>query len=1233
MTLRYSQKTGDLKGDATVWNTAKDGSGADLVPVIGDWGIVQTGHVITQQDHGFFPHMMVEVGGTFDQNGKNLLRYGSFIKNGTYISGGGLTRIRDDGIIRGMSEDEPFAALEICPGLNTTGGDYTKVTNEGTSKLHCMAGLKAEGNLTSQDHGVNTTPAATSRISVPDHANFRPEFEEAFSIFTRVRFDSIPALVEQHLVHHMDAVTDTDGYKIVYDPADDKLKFITERIGTEVEASYLWTPTIGVTYNIVATRKDNGILYLYIDHDLVATSSTFDTGVLGSTENFIIGGDYSLGHPLEGVTYETRYWDGYQLTQSDISGLLEGVTPGTAPEMNLQMNEGTGATVEDSQNSHDGTIENSATWEDPFEWRVFGTFVMSPTSTVIISSGEADVILYHGDLTVHAEHIAVYTKRAGGTGTVSGLVRSSSYHTTVETYTIDADALVDDNIAGVEIQRNINKSAQCDVSLECTPKVRDYILGTDKIEIEYEGETLFQGIVRERKVSHDVAVLTALDALYDLRKQQTQRTIHGTLIQWWVAVVDRANKHIALAGNSKWVSDFFFPVIDIVYLNTLAKQLDDSLSGTLSKRVGAADPGTMQEEYVSQPFSSRGGDILRIAAHLYNGGEMSAQDILKWAIWDLDASSPNYDTEIATGTLDTSAIAPGEGAWVVFDVITALGRIKCPNRCKLILGGEAATHFGGNTNYMEWTATYISVNHQDSAKELVTTTGQSPTEANLTQININDDVGERSGIQMCHEIETENDWWVKKKPEMFDYSGHDVGHIKWGNTTIAPPSFANETRKKTSTEWEIARVSAWLDGNTIDDFIKQMVNEWGRYWIDKITVDVENTQEAPYILIEGSVGDALNRLIEAWGGEYWLDPSTNDEFVAAGIKAISDWSSYSADEKTERTILFSPDATGWDNIDKYRIGRLVSESYTETSKYLSRQIVYDQDQNLSPILTDYSESEPFLPEVSDQSGSISGLFGLGSDVLDEKTETLKDVKMNIVDIALTAGNVLKNTNNLIKAVDSRNGLSNILILSGLGQRYGGGGWTQKVDMTNVSTYKSALETLWWAPFFKPYRTYDLDQLPTIGDINLSSDFIHSLEVNDLTYSDGDDDYWILLGGDNTGPTTKTMQESDASQQLICLAERVLQGAYGYVVALFTEQNLLGEWDDVFDIKEVGLYKGSSKPAYGATLDARKVLEVPGVGDEGYASALTTAGALYRSPVKFLRNSQFTVTFGHTSSGS
>ena len=207
-------------------------------------------------------------------------------------------------------------------------------------------------------------------------------------------------------------------------------------------------------------------------------------------------------------------------------------------------------------------------------------------------------------------------------------------------------------------------------------------------------------------------------------------------------------------------------------------------------------------------------------------------------------------------------------------------------------------------------------------------------------------------------------------------------------------------------------------------------------------------------------------------------------------------------------------------------------------------------------------------------------------------------------------------------------------MSGVGQKYGGGGWVQSFDLSNISSYRSPIDAAFLLSPYKqlPYE-YDINNLPLTGNINLSDGFDHSLEVNDLDYSDGDDDYWLLLGGSDVDPNSDIMQETDASQQLICKAQRIKQGDYGYVIALFTEQNILGEWNDTFLIKEIGLYKGSAKPAYGATLETRKVIEVPNVVDEGYVVDLITPPSLYRAPVKFLRNSQFTVTFGHTSSGT
>ncbi len=1221
MTLRYSQKTGDLKGDATVWNTARNGSGSDQVPAIGDWGIIQTGHTITQQDNGFFPHMMIEVGGTFDQAGYQLLRYGSFLKNGTYICGGGFTRFMADGIIRGMSEGEPFFHYEVAPGV--------VITNEGGSKLESQTDVRIEGTLYSQDHGVDCTPAAQSRVSVPDHANLEPEFEEAFSIYARVRFDTIPAVTFQKIVRKMDAVTDTEGYKIEYDPVAGRLRFLTNRIGTDVSASHVWTPELGVTYSIVGTRATNGILRLYIDHDLVDTSSTFDTGVLSNSQPFFIGND-GLSHPFEGTIYEVQYWDGYQLTQSDVTNLLEGTDPGTAPELNLQMNEGTG-TAEDSANSHDGTLENSAAWEDPYDWRVRGSLVTTPISTVEISSGEADVILYHGEFTVHDEHIAVYRKRAGGTGTLTGLIRSSSYHTTEETYTVDSDAIVDDNINSIEIQRNTNKTAQCDIMLENTPKVSDYILGTDKLIVDYDGETIFKGTIQDRSGTQEVANLTAMDNIYDLRKRKTLRTLYGNLSQWIVSRVSQTNKLIRFPSGV-----FFYPIIDCTFLDTYAKQLDTSLQSTLRKRVGSSETGggPTTEEYVSQPYSSLGGDILRFAVYLYNNNEMSPRDGIRWAIWDMDPESLNYNTEIVTGTLDVSSITPGTGDWITYNVIANHGRIPSPLKCKLILGGEAVGHWPDTTDYMEWVATYIALNSSSSASELVTTTGQIPIESNLTQININDDQGERSGIMMCFEIENENDWRVKVDPAKLGHDGSlDLSY--GGDTGVPEPSFANITRQATSILWDIARLTAWYkDNSTVNNYVEWIVNEWGRYWFDVIDVSaLLPNVHVPFLLIEGSVGLALEKFIETWGGEYWHDPVGNDTFKCYLKKQVSSWSSYSEIEQTERTIMYAADTTGWDNIDKYRVGRLISGNFGETAKYKAQQLIYEQKSNLIPTYTDYAESEPFLADIQTKDNNLSELLDYGEDVITEMKENLKDVRMSLDRISFTPAETLISTNELIKAVDSRNRLSDILRLSGVNQVYAGGGWTQKFNLSSPSKYVNPQDEYWWVEFFRGEQAYERDNLKTIGNIDLSDPFVHSLEVNDLTYSDGDDTYWILLGGSDANPSTKVMQETDASYQLIGLSNRVKQGDYGYVVALFTEQNILGEWDDVFDIKEIGLYKGAVKPAYGATLDARKVIQVPAVAATGYASDLVSAPSLYRAPVKFLRNSQFTVTFGHTSSGT
>jgi len=343
-----------------------------------------------------------------------------------------------------------------------------------------------------------------------------------------------------------------------------------------------------------------------------------------------------------------------------------------------------------------------------------------------------------------------------------------------------------------------------------------------------------------------------------------------------------------------------------------------------------------------------------------------------------------------------------------------------------------------------------------------------------------------------------------------------------------------------------------------------------------------------------------------------------------------DWSSYDEAEQRNRSVICERDQDGIDPLYRYTTPRMSGQRYIESGKFISKQMIFDRANKSIPIYSRYDRSEPYHAKTERLDGSLAGLFDLGDSVLSELLETMKDGALDLVDVPINSDDILLSTNELLRPVDSRTGFGAIMKTDSVNYKYQNGDWKQGTHLINVSKRKSPYDTLWWTDALKATTGGGRDENSVTPDseVSFTRDFVHALEVNDLSYSDSDDDYWILLGGTQTSGGYTAMQESVEGRQLIAKAERTIYNGYAYLFAVFTEQNILGEWIDAFKIWEIGIYKGASQPAYNATLDARVALKIPSVATTGYVDNFVGSGEIYRPPPWFLRNSRFGVTFGH-----
>lgn len=837
-----------------------------------------------------------------------------------------------------------------------------------------------------------------------------------------------------------------------------------------------------------------------------------------------------------------------------------------------------------------------------------GVLIIRPGGSLSITGGSAEAakVINHG--TLSTTPTLYYSDYYVNDGSVTGSVVHTSYHSTAQTVTISESTRESMKVSGISITRDPLRAAMAKIVMENTPEARGYLLGRDTLQISEGGTTLFRGKLWKREVGEDRLTLTAYDHLFDLGKTYIPGHFYGNLYDDKVVPVTPGfPETISVPGVTDKIVP---PAARIRFLRTRAKNLREDSTPSHKITVGYDITGTTMygAQYYDLPEDA--GRIMRFAVFI--GNKNTGGNFLWW-IYDVTPGSPNYDSVIASGSIPNSAVSSGAPTWVVVDVAADYGIVPAPRRIKLVIG-DNDDH--ANWSTCDWYGTFIAPYALQACK--TSTTGA--TESDL-EIYTTTSGSDTVSLWLSSEIECSGDWDDERDPVAeFTYSSTTLSHNVAGT---APISTNNRTRDNGDGTWNVCRITIFYDPPTPEEYVKNIVNDWGRYAFSQIDVSLTTPSwKRPYLLITGaSVLAVLRTLAEESMAEFWhIYESSQDVFRARDKKESADWSSYSEAEQAARLIISPRAVKGYGPIDQAEYERMVRRKKTETAEDLVRRVFAEGD--FPAAYTDFSEDPPYWARGENLKGWLIEQLEAAKQLVDELVDPGEDRSVNGVEIHET----VLHTNELVKLVDDLTGMSTVAKVTRVESEWDEGGWRTKVRANDAVRSISASSPEWWKRTWLPWWWEQRRFYAGISDDlkSLLEGITSVLAVWDLTTSCPSGTYYIHVGSSNASPGSNTMQTTSNSEKAVAMAERVEVGGKVYLRAAFNRDCVVGEWEDVLNVREIGV---STSSTWGSSILTRVVLDVPAVTDVGYAGDLITSSkTIYHPPGQLTSQGRLVVIF-------
>lgn len=1225
-TIYYSQKTGADSGDSSVWNTVRGGGGSPGDPGQDDLRIQQTGHTISSgSDHVGSPRI-IEDGSVWDKGSYHVQQKGSILNyagsTGLVTSGGKVHMIKS-GYLYGIPQNF-FNGLVVADNCDV------KVLNG--SSIKEARPIISYGDLDATDGAV--IPSGTGRIEVNNHGTLQPG-TTSFSLFAIVIWDS--ATPGEGYI--FDKLT-TPGFELYYDGT--KLVFTAADSVAAYSADLAFTPVAGKPYFILASRESSGDVYLWAD-EVLLDSQAGPPGSVDNSNDLILGNlDKGAGFAWnhEGTILDIRYWQGAYLDLDDLLDIMmyNDGKEGSSQKLWLKLDECTGDPEDSSGNSNDGDIEGSSvTWVEAEEFLCEDKLMCGPEGSLTLPDGIARSVIYQGTVTVPSVYEFEYRDRFIGLGSYSGHLVHTSYHTVAEDLEIsDLSDMADNEVSKIDLSLQPNRTTKCDILVVDSPTYQNKLIGDDTITLEWASQTLFKGkLWRRAPKGGNLALLTFYDYLFDMRKDKVLRWLYGNIHQWKTATVTKAaTPTISLSGF--YSSNWHFPPIDITFLSTEAKNL--RIDTDFYASVGY-DGVTHQAASIYFDMRDEPGEILRLSVALGNLVGTDGGRLFYYRVFDMDTDSQNFDTAIMTGSIPAASIPVGATTyeWITIDLITAHGKERCPKRVKVTIGSVNIT--AGGQLECDWFGAEAEVFGKNTAKWGQTS---NPLESNLDYALSTYDPGginTSCGLALGCEVEVMGDWMDKRDPGEFLYTISTVTFL----STTKHPSFANETRRVSSSTWDIARISLWHDPPTVDSMIAEIWNDFGRYWFNQQSISVDAASVIPFAVIEDSDPVSLiERICTRYKGEIRNTFSgANIIFSAQSLVTESSWNGLSDSEQVKRTVALSEDLRDYPSLQRFLMEKYVKGSYQTNLEELVRQVICKGDTGKIPIISDYDNGEPYYSSLYNLNGDLDQMTGQAEDIMASLGDEYNEEDLDVVNIPIDSDELLTTTNELLKIMDGRHGFARLGKVETIRRTMESGEWKNKVKLTDPLNMKPGYYTM--EDTKRVLGGFDRnifprnDNRPPLGgglvvpeqSFDPENAFEIALELNSSYDNTQPTDWWLLLGSSSASPTSTTMQTSSASERLIVPAEVItLDSGQTVLYARVTEEHLQGEFVDAFQIREIGTIINVGLPSFTGSCETREVLYVPSVSATSFYPAFLSSGQVYRPYPWFLKNSVMHVSYGH-----
>jgi len=1176
--------------------------------------------------------IIIETGGCWNKGSYHVQQKGSilnFAGSGGLSTSGGKVHFIQSAYVFGIP-DEFFNGLDIAPGCSV------KIVNG--SSVSERVKIVANGNLQAVDGAVAF--ASNGRIEVAHHSSLNPG-TASFTVFAVVMWDTTyPS--EGWIIAKVKltgASADQDGWYIRY--SGTALEFVCLSNGTTYTTSKTFNPEINRPYFIMGVRDAGGNLYLYVDGVEEDNTAEPSGEYLDNTEKLYIGNiDKGSGftYPHKGKVLDARMWTGTALDADDMLDLMgRHLNISTYQQLWLKLDECTGDPEDSSGVGNDGSLLGASSWEDPERFVVESDLIIGPDSSTTLPDGIAQSIWYHGTITVPSPYTFEYRHRCVGLGSISGTVQSVHYHSSSQTLTISSlSDLADNELIKIDLSLRANHSAKCDITAIDTPAIREYLVGSDLLDLSWNSQTLFKGkLWRRAPKSGNTVLLTYYDYLFDLKKMKIFSWIFGNLHQWKIATVTKASTP-SISISSFYSTDYHAPVVDITFLHTKNRNL--TIDTNFKSTIGF--DGT-NHEYAAQYYDlgENPGEFYRLAVCLGNLSKAPVGRKFYYKIYDMDPDSSNYDTAIISGTITDSEVPTGPTTytWIVKDLIALHGRVKAPRKIKIAVGG-IDNELSGTSLECDWFGAETELFGENNGKEGTGT----PTESNLDYITDTYDpsgINETCGVRLGSEVELSSDWSDKRDMSDFKFLSSTIQLLSHANR----PTFANRTRQVTSSTWNIARVTMWYDQPTIDDYIENIWNSWGRYWFNKCDVSVDGTSKLPFLILKDT--DPLSFMVslcELYQGEISNTFSGSDVvFSAQSARVESDWSSIGADEKLKRTIILSEDLDKYPVLKRYLLDRYMGGDFEVNKEEISRQITINMKDGQKPVVSLHT-TEPYYPTIEEIPGDMEQSVEQAEHILNELGYDIHTGQAETLDIPMDSDNVLFSPGELVKIVDGRHGFGRIMRAVEL-RRQLTSDWRLKLTLEDPiilnpvrRAAKNSVKFI--AGYYTKYGGYYVENPVPVGGGEVTPSerfdpdkvFETVLQVESEYTNTSTDQWWIHLGSDPTDPYSDTMKTTDQNEQIIVPAERIVLDSGDVILyARITEEHLLGEFVDTFKIREIGAIHSTSKPTnFNSNMNVRIVLDVPSVTATTLWPAFLGTDEVYRPYPYFLRNGIIHLTFHH-----